>query len=199
MSNDLMLQEPHMWPKAEPGDDIAGSEPFAFWVKEKNGRYANISADLGMTEDTPSRGVAVSDADGNGGQDFAVARQWGAPVYYRNDKAGQGNFLGLRLFRPATGDAGGSGVIGTPAYGAQVRIRTADGRTQLAQLDGGGGHSGKRSFDIFFGLGDAGDRPVAAQISWRDVTGAVHRQDLDLAAGWHDLMLTNQAQEVNAR
>ncbi|MFC0031631.1 CRTAC1 family protein [Micromonospora chaiyaphumensis] len=193
MSNDLMLAEPHMWPKAEPGDDIAGSQPFAFWVREDNGRYANISAELGMTDDTPSRGVAVADTDGNGAQDFAVARQWGAPVFYRNEKAGQGNFLGLRLQRPVDGGADGAG---SPAYGAQVRIRTADGRTQLAQLDGGSGHSGKRSFDVFFGLGAAGDRPVEAEISWRAVDGTVHHQTTQLTAGWHDVVLTDVAQEV---
>ncbi|MFI6066640.1 CRTAC1 family protein [Micromonospora sp. NPDC051227] len=193
MSNDLMLAEPHMWPNAEPGDDIAGSQPFAFWVREDNGRYANISAELGMTDDTPSRGVAVADTDGNGAQDFAVARQWGAPVFYRNENAGQGNFLGLRLHRPA--DGGGDGP-GSPAYGAQVRIRTADGRTQLAQLDGGSGHSGKRSFDVFFGLGAAGDGPVEAEISWRAVDGTAHHQTTQLTAGWHDVVLTDVAQEV---
>ncbi|MEU9510731.1 CRTAC1 family protein [Micromonospora sp. NPDC048170] len=193
MSNDLMLRNPAMWPKAEPGDDIAGSEPFAFWVREKNGRYANISAELGMTDGTPSRGVAVADTNGDGGQDFAVARQWAAPSYYRNDKPGNGNFLGLRLCRP------GEDGRGTPAYGAQVRVKTADGRTRVAQLDGGSGHSGKRSFDVFFGLGDAGDKPVSAEIAWRDLDGGVHKQTLDLAAGWHTIMLTDKAQEMNAK
>lgn len=203
-SNDLMLRDPYMWPKAEPGDDIAGSQPFAFWVREANGRYANISAELGMTDSTPSRGVAVADTNGDGGQDFAVARQWGEPSFYRNDRPGQGNFLGLRLFRPAAGAAatanpGVTGPIGTPAYGAQVRIRTADGRTQVAQLDGGGGHSGKRSFEVHFGLGEVGDRPVTAELSWLDGNGTRHRQQLELTAGWHDLMLTTRAQEVHPR
>jgi len=199
MANDLMLREPHMWPNAHPGDDISGSEPFAFWVREDNGRYANISAELGMTDGTPTRGVAVADTDGNGGQDFAVARQWGPPVFYRNDRAARDDFLGLRLYRPATGEGATAGPVGVPAFGAQVRIRTADGRTQVAQVDGGSGHSGKRSFDVFFGLGDSGAAPVAAEISWRDVQGGLHRQRLDLAAGWHSLILTNQAQEVNPR
>ncbi|MFG1780397.1 CRTAC1 family protein [Micromonospora sp. NPDC049051] len=193
MSNDLMLRNPAMWPKAGPGDDIAGAEPFAFWVREKNGRYANIGAELGMTDSTPSRGVAVADTNGDGGQDFAVARQWAAPSYYRNDKPGRGNFLGLRLCRPAEDGRG------TPAYGAQVRVKTADGRTRIAQLDGGSGHSGKRSFDVFFGLGDAGDKPVSAEIAWRDLNGGVHRQTLDLAAGWHTIMLTDKAQEMSAK
>jgi hypothetical protein len=198
MTNDLMLQEPDMWPKAGPGDDIAGSQPLAFWVKEDSGRYANVSVELGLDSPTPTRGVAVGDTNADGGQDFAVARQWGPPAFYRNGNAGRNNFLGLRLYRPVAGDGTpvAGGPVGSPAYGAQVRITAADGHTQVAQLDGGGGHSGKRSFDVFFGLGKAGDQPVSAQLNWRDLSGATHSQTLDLTAGWHDFMLTTQAQEV---
>ncbi|MGW4461204.1 CRTAC1 family protein [Micromonospora sp. NPDC004704] len=197
MANDLMLAEPHMWPNAEPGDDIAGSSPFAFWVREDNGRYVNLNEDLGMTDTTPSRGVAVADVNADGSQDFAVARQWGPPAYYRNTKPAEGNFLGLRLHRPVAGATpGAAGPIGTPAYGAQVKIKTADGRTQVAQLDGGSGHSGKRSFDVFFGLGDEANKPVSAELCWLDLNGTMHMQTLNLNPGWHDFMLTDQAQEV---
>lgn len=199
MTNDLLLQEPAMWPKAGPGDDIAGSQPLAFWVREGNGRYVNLSPELGLDAAIPTRGIAIADTNGDGGQDFAVARQWGPPAFYRNNNAGRGNFVGLRLYRPATIAPGASGPIGSPAYGAQVRVTSADGHIQLAQVDGGSGHSGKRSFDVFFGLGAAGDRPVSAELTWRDLAGAVHSQTLDLAAGWHDFMLTTQAREVTAR
>jgi hypothetical protein len=198
-ANDLLLQNPAMWPKAEPGDDIAGSQPFAFWVKEDNvDRYVNLSPNLGFTNTTPTRGIAVADANGDGSQEFAVARQWGAPEFYRNDLPARNNFVGLRLYRPVTGGAAG-GPIGTPAYGAQVKLTTADGKVQVAQLDGGGGHSGKRSFDVFFGLGSAADRAVTADISWRDLAGTMHEQQVNLNPGWHNLVLDTQAQEVQAR
>ncbi|MGC5310336.1 CRTAC1 family protein [Micromonospora zamorensis] len=198
MSNDLLLENPDMWPKAEPGDDIAGHEPMAFWVRDGSGRYVNVSAELGLDAPIPTRGVAVADTDGDGGQEFAIARQWGPPAFYRNDSAGRGDYLGLRLHRPASSGAAG-GPVGTPAYGAKVLVTTADGKRQIAQLDGGGGHSGKRSFDVFFGLGDQGSQPVSAEISWRDVNGTAHVQTVDLAAGWHDLMLTDQVKEVAAK
>lgn len=194
MSNDLLLQNPEMWPKAEPGDDLAGSQELAFWVRDDDGTFVNLSKELGLAVPIPTRGVAVADTGADGGQDFAVARQWGPPAFYHNDKPGNANFLGLRLYRPASATA--AGIIGTPAYGAQVKITTADGHTQLAQLDGGGGHSGKRSFDVFFGLGGAGDKPVSARLCWRDLDGVTHEQTLDLTQGWHDFMLTTQAQEV---
>lgn len=192
MTNDTLLENPLMWPKEKAGDDIAGRESIAFWAKGPDGRYINVSSRLGLTYPTPTRGIAVADTDGDGAQDFAVARQWGPPAFYHNNHPGTGQYLGLRLYRPA----GGIGVVGTPAYGAQVRLVAADGHTQLAQLDGGGGHSGKRSFDVFFGLGANGDAPASAELRWRDVNGAIHRQTLSLTPGWHDLMLTDHAQEV---
>lgn len=199
MTNDLMLQDPTLWPNARPGDDIAGSQPLAFWAKDSADHYTNVSQALGMTDTTPSRGIAVADTTGTGAQDFAVARQWGAPEFWHNDLKADQNYLGLRLYRPATGATGAGADPGTPAYGAQVRITTADGRTQVAQLDGGGGHSGKRSFDVFFGLGKAAAKPVSAQISWRADDGSVHQQTLALQPGWHSLMLTTDAKEVTTR
>jgi hypothetical protein len=79
-----------------------------------------------------------------------------------------------------------------------VRIHTADGKEQIAQLDGGGGHSGKRSFDVFFGLGDntGPARPASIEIAWRDVDGGTHKQSLQIQPGWHDLMLTDDAKVV---
>ncbi|PZV92804.1 Repeat domain-containing protein [Micromonospora phaseoli] len=192
MANDLMLRNPQMWPNSRPGDDVAGSQPIAFWAAEGNGRYTDLGAALGMTDDTPSRGVAIADVDGNGSQDFAVARQWGQPSFYRNTTARPGDFLGLRLYRPATSPD----AIGTPAYGAQVRVRTPDGRTRVAQLDGGGGHSGKRSFDLVFGLGEIGEQPVSVELAWRDLDGVLHTRTQQMTRGWHSLMLTDQAREV---
>ncbi len=190
MSNDLLLEEANMWPKAEPGDDIAGREPVAFWAPEDHsGRYVNLSKELGLAVEIPTRGIAVGDVNDDGAQDLAIARQWGEPAFYRNTKPADRNFLGLRLYRP----------LWTPAYGAQVKMTRADGHVQVAQLDGGGGHSGKRSFDVFFGLGDSGSRPVTAELSWRDLNGRVHHQTLTLNAGWHSLLLTDHAEEVKAR
>ncbi|GAA1767304.1 CRTAC1 family protein [Luedemannella helvata] len=192
MSNDLMLKNPQMWPDVGPTDDIAGSHSLVFWARENNGRFANVSADLGLAARVPTRGIAVADTDGDGWQDFAVARQWGPPAFYRNDHPASGNFLGLRLHRPGQGSA----VL--PAYGAVVKITGADGRTQISQVDGGSGHSGKRSFDVFFGLGPA-TANVTAELSWRDTTGAVHRSTVTLAPGWHDILLDTQATEVAPR
>jgi hypothetical protein len=195
MSNDNLLSDPSMWLHVRPGDDIAGNQALAFYARGTEGTYRNISDTLGLAVHTPTRGVATADTTGDGALDLAVARQWGPPAFYRNDTPDRGNYLDLRLLRPATGETGGLRAAGTPAYGATARVSTADGRTQLLQLDGGSGHSGKRSFEIHAGLGrDPG--PVRVDLQWRDNGGAMHRSTQRLAAGSHTLLLDSSAQEV---
>jgi hypothetical protein len=201
MNNDSVYTNPKMWPHVRPGDDIAGSTPVAFYARKSNSSmYANLTKKLGLDVPIPTRGVATADTRGNGALDFALARQWGPPAFYANQSPNRGSFLSLTLCRPPVdgSKAGGLDMGGSPAYGANVVIHTSDGKTQTAQLDGGGGHSGKRSFDVRFGLGSA-TGPVTAQLRWRDFNGQPHQQTLRLGPGAHTLMLTSTAQEVATR
>ncbi|OXM65911.1 RNA-binding protein [Amycolatopsis vastitatis] len=197
MSNDNLLVNPAMWPHVEPGDDIAGHQPLAFYARGDGGKYVDISAPLGLAVPTPTRGIAIADTTGTGALDFAVARQWEAPAFYANQSPGRGAYLDLRLYRPA-GGTGGMTATGTPAYGATVRVTTPDGRTRLSQLDGGSGHSGKRDFGVHFGLGAAAG-PVEVQVDWRDGAGVQHRQTRPLEPGTHTFLLTDGVQEVRSR
>jgi enediyne biosynthesis protein E4 len=200
MTNDDLLTNPAMWPNVEPGDDIAGHQVMAFWAKGPDGKYVDISKALGITNDTPSRGIATADTRGNGALDFAVAHQWGAPSFYANEATGLGNVLDLQLFRPAVGNDPAMGLanLGTPAYGATVKITTPDGHTQISQLDGGSGHASYRSFDVRFGLGSYRG-PVKVDLEWRDNAGNLHTQTQALSTGTHALMLTGTAKEVSSR
>jgi hypothetical protein len=193
-ANDDVYTNPAMWPDVRPGDDIAGHQKFAFYAPNSHGKYININKQLGMTEPTPSRAIATADTLGNGALDFAVARQWAAPDFYANTATGLGHYLDLNLYRPATAGGSASGP-GTPAYGATVRISTPGGHTQLSKLDGGGGHSGFRSFEVRFGLGTYSG-PVTATVQWTDAQGALHHQTLQLMPGDHNLLLTSTASEV---
>jgi hypothetical protein len=197
MTNDDVYSNPLMWPDVQPGDDIAGSQPFAFYAKDANGKYQNIDHELGMAAPIPTRGIAIGDTRGTGVLDFAVARQWGPPVFYANDSPNLPQSLDLHLYRPAVPGSTGPNP-GPPAYGATVTVRTSDGRTQISQLDGGGGHSGKRDFDVHFGLGTAGG-PVSATVTWRDAQGRLHRQTVQLTPGQHTLLLDDSAKEVPSR
>lgn len=198
MSNDDLLTNSADWPLVERGDDIAGHQCPAFYASVPGGGYANISKRLGLCDPTPTRGIAIADTRADGRLDFAVARQWGAPVFYANQSPDRGNYLGLELYRPAAnGGVPGRGLAGTgiPAYGTTAEI-SFPGHTQISQLDGGSGSGGKRSFEVYFGLGTR-KGPVTVRLSWRDSAGKLVQQTLRLTPGTHDLILSPGAvQEV---
>ncbi|QLD28681.1 CRTAC1 family protein [Micromonospora carbonacea subsp. aurantiaca] len=197
MMNDDLLSNPAMWPNLQPGDDIAGDQPLAFFARTKSGEFANITKEIGLDVPIPTRGIATADTRGTGALDLAVARQWGAPAFYTNDAPSKGNFLNLRLYRPAVGAPAGQ-MLCTPAYGATVTVTTPDGRKQISQLDGGSGHAGKRSFEVHFGLG-ASSGPVTVDLRWRDLNGQQHSTSQQLTAGTHTLVLTDRVEEVPNR
>jgi len=200
MTNDDLLSNPAMWPNFQPGDDVAGHESMAFYAKNASGTYVNISSQLGLAVPTPTRALATGDTTGTGLLDFAIARQWGPPAFYKNLSPHTGDYLNLNLFRPTTdGDTamGLENAVGSPAYGATVTVTTPKG-SQIAELDGGGGHGGFRSFDVHFGLGSYMGA-ATVHIQWRDTTGALHTQNLQLMPGSHSLVLTDTAKEVSSR
>ncbi|MYY05246.1 RNA-binding protein [Streptomyces sp. SID4913] len=199
MTNDNLLSNPAMWPHVGPGDDLAGDEVMAFYARTSSGKYANVSKQLGLDVPIPTRAIATADTTGSGALDFAIARQWGPPAFYANQAPKLGNDLTLRLYRPAPDATAGEGLAapGSPAYGTTVSITTPQGR-QIAQLDGGGGHGGFRSFDVRFGL-DTYTGPVKAHFTWHDSEGGLHTKTQQLTAGSHTLMLTDDIQEVTSR
>lgn len=191
MSNDDLFTNPADWPLVRPGDDIAGHQCPAFYAPAPGGGYANISRPLGLCVTQPTRGIATADTRADGRLDFAVARQWAAPAFYANQSPDRGSYLGLQLYRAAAGGGlPGRGLagVGVPAYGTTAEI-SYPGHTQISQLDGGSGSGGKRSFEVYFGLG-AYKGPVTVRLSWRDSAGKLVRQALRLRPGTHDLMLS---------
>ncbi|WP_158883434.1 FG-GAP repeat domain-containing protein [Amycolatopsis anabasis] len=190
-TNDALLDNPYWWPRVNHGDDIAGNQRLHFYAKGPDGRYVNLAPRLGLDVPVPTRGVATGDADGDGRLDLAVARQWDQPVFYRNTSPARGDFLGLRLSHDTATPSG----PGSPAVGTQVTVTRPDGRRQVTRVDGGGGHGGKRSNEAHLGLGENVTGPVAVHLKWRDRSGQVHEQNLQLTPGWHTLRLGSQAQE----
>jgi hypothetical protein len=197
MANDNLLDKPLWWPHVRDGDDVAGHQRLHFFVKTGNGRYVDLAKQLGLAVPVPTRGIAPGDADGDGRLDFAVARQWDEPVFYHNDSPAPGAFLGLRLTHEGTSAPGTAGTLaapGSPVVDAQVTATTPDGRRYVSHVDGGGGQ-GRRSDEVHIGLGQDVTGPLQVHLQWRDRTGQVRQQDLQLTTGWHSLQLGSQAQE----
>jgi hypothetical protein len=143
----------------------------------------------------------VADVDGDGREDFVLANQWESSTFYLNRSSNAGSFIGLHLMWPhelaradtvrvTPGHPRASDRL-RPAVGATALLTLPDGRHALAQVDGGSGHSGKRSPEIHFGIGQTqpGAR-LPIQLQWRDAAGTVHRCDVDIAPGsWYTLQL----------
>lgn len=194
MANDALVANPAFWPNANAGDDIAGSETLRFFVKGPDGRYTDVAPELGLAVPIPTRGIATGDADGDGLLDFAVARQYGEPIFYHNEARAPGGYLNLVLTHEQAASAGSAPAPGSPATGAQVTVTTADGKKYIQRVDGGSGHGGKRSSEVHIGLGDA-KGPVEVQLKWRDRQGKAHEQVLRLEQGKHALVLGDTAEE----
>lgn len=194
-ANDQLLDNPFWWPNVTKGDDIAGNQRLHFFVKKQDGRYTDLAGSLGLDVPVPTRGIATGDADGDGRLDFAVARQWDQPVFYHNESPSAGKFLGLRLIDDKQPGEGTWPAPGSPMVGAQAVVTTSDGRRLIGRVDGGSGHSGKRSNEIHIGLGERVTGPVQVQLKWRDRTGEPREQELSMSPGWHTLCLGTQAKE----
>ena len=200
MGNDQLLSNPLNWHRFQPGDGLSSHDHTMFFVRAANGRYYDIALDLGLGDHQISRGIATADVDGDGDLDFTVANQWEDSRFYRNDCPKPGAFLGLRLLVPV-GDYSvfptkvqpgrqPPAVSARTAIGSAVTVTLPDGRRLVGQVDGGNGHSGKRSPELHFGLGDLPrDASVQTEIRWRNLRGEVRCQTLSLTPGWHTILL----------
>jgi hypothetical protein len=200
MGNDQFLSDPRNWPRFQQGDDLSGHHGNVFATQDRSGRFWDVADLLGLVEPGVSRGIAVADVDGDGLLDFAVANQWAASTFHRNKAARPGEFLGLHLLLPLEGAQPASsmvwsghprkGVPGRPAVGASATVIVPGPKRLVAQVDGGNGHSGKRSPDLHFGLGSVSPvNPVDVELNWRDRQGGVHREVIKLKPGWHTVLL----------
>ncbi|MFO1095040.1 MAG: VCBS repeat-containing protein [Planctomycetaceae bacterium] len=201
VSNDRVVSDPRAWPHLLPGDDISGGDHNPFFVRASDGRFHDLAAAIGIAEPMCTRGIALADIDGDGRLDFAVANQWESSYVFQNAAPDAGAFLGLHLRLPV-GDVGILSTTGVqaghprhdvasrPAIGAVATVQLADGRSLTAQVDGGTGHSGKRSPDLLFGLGrDAADAAVPVTVRWRGTDGRIRTESLQVAPGWHAVLL----------
>lgn len=193
-ANDFLLQHVGSWFQMDAGNDGVGcdlsgnSRRNPFFVRQASGRFADVSPwlpHLAHGAPAPTRGLAIGDADLDGRLDYLEARQFGAAEFHRNTSpAAQRNaFIGLSP-RFLVGQVGTPPaplplqqarllrLRSRPAIGVHVTIRLSDGRRFTAEVDGGNGHSGKRSPDIHIGLGQVRPGTTADLVfNWRSYGG----------------------------
>jgi hypothetical protein len=204
LANNQLISSPRYWPSVTKGHDLSGHEANNFCVRGPDGRFVDIAAEIGVDVREPSRGLAIADVDGDGRLDFAVANQWAPDVFFHNVSPDTGQFLGLHLLWPVDKRLGGGvrerpghpgpDTPGQPAIGTAVTVRLPNGRRLIGQVDGGSGHSGRRSTDLHFGLGHIDARTnLPVGLEWRDQEGHVREATLRLTPGWHTVVLAGPA------
>jgi enediyne biosynthesis protein E4 len=204
MANDAISDDARLaWPNMGPDDEISGHQQNPFFVRTGD-RYVDIAKAIGFMEDYCSRGIATADTDGDGDLDISVSNLWGPSTYYENHCPDCGNFLGLHVVWPAVPPAvegvlvrDGHPALGErvrPAIGTAVRVVRSDGRVLIGQVDGGGGHTGKRSPDLLLGLGRS-TAESEVTLSWRNPGGGVRTEQLRLKPGWHTVVLGSKKQK----
>ncbi len=181
MGNDELLSRPEVWPRFTEGDGLSGDRANAFFVRGNDGRFHDVAANIGLGEPSVTRGIALADIDGDGDLDFALARQWEPSVLFVNKK-GQENrslLLNLRLTNPDGSTR--------PAIGAVATVTLSDRRTLSAISDASNGHSGRRSPEVHFGLGE-NTAEVSVTVVWRTSSG-LHTRDFRVPPGRHRVVL----------
>jgi len=187
------------WPKIQPGADVAGHNQNPFFVRVGD-HYVDIAKQIGFGEDYVSRGIAIGDVDLDGSLDLIVSNMWGPASYYHNEHPIAGSSLSLNLLLPVSTENSGETIVyqrnqrsetlGRAAVGAAITVTRADGKVLTRQVDGGNGHSGKRSPEVHFGLGDF-QGSVKVEIRWRDQQGQVRQQLLNLQPGSYTILLAS--------
>ena len=202
-SNSRIVHDPRLWPTFKPGADLSGQNDLdPFFVRAADGRFYNVGPEVGFTEPMLTKAIALADVTGDGRLDFALGNQWEPSYFYHNVSPNPGAFLGLHLLLPLADQADaplrerpghpGVDLRGRPAFGAQARLVLPDGHILVGQVDGGSGHSGRRSPEIHLGLGKIDpETQLDVLLTWRDIHGQFQQTTLKLAPGWHSVLLGN--------
>jgi hypothetical protein len=197
MSNDSVLRHSAAWPRFDEDADLSGDDHDPFFARAADGRYYDIAGELHLDDPMTARGIATADVDGDGRLDFGIASQWRTSRFYRNTSPRAGRSLELRIVRATDGGTGPRvlrGLIageGMPLIGASAAVRIAGrDRVLIDEVDGGNGHSGKRSPELHFGLGDiAANTPITALLRWRGTDARPHAVRLTLMPGLYTIVL----------
>lgn len=143
---DLFLVNGHVYPEVDSLKAEAGyKQPKVVYRNLRNGRFADVSTQLGspVTTEKAGRGAAFGDFDNDGDVDVVVNNVHDSPDLFRLDQTGERHWLTLKLVGTQSNRS---------AIGSVVRVVTADGE-QRQEVHGGGSYFSQNDLRLHFGLG----------------------------------------------
>jgi enediyne biosynthesis protein E4 len=159
---DVLMVSGHVYPQV---DSVPSGpkyrEPMVLLQNQRNGRFRDISKDVGPVIQVPrvSRGLAVGDLFNDGRVEAVVENLVGRPLILRPEGDAHNHWVSFEL----------EGVkCNRLALNARVRV-TAGGMVQLGEVFSGGSYLSQNDLRLHFGLG-ASEKVDKAEILWPDGT-----------------------------
>jgi hypothetical protein len=155
---DLFLVNGHVYPEVERVKTEAGyKQRKVVYRNLANGRFADVTAQLGapVTEPKAGRGAAFADFDNDGDVDIIVNNVHDTPDYFRLDRTSGSHWISLQL---------AGTVSNRSAIGARVRVTIA-GAVLRQDVRGGGSYYSQNDLRQHFGLG-AASRVERVDVRW---------------------------------
>ena len=154
---DLFLVNGHVYPEVEQLKTEAGyKQRKVVYRNLRNGRFADVSEQLGAPVTTPKagRGAAFADFDNDGDIDIVVNNVHDTPDLFRLERSAERGWIGFRLVGSQSNRS---------AIGARVRLVTSDG-VQLQEVRGGGSYYSQNDLRVLFGIGEG--KVERAEVRW---------------------------------
>ncbi|MAT98547.1 MAG: hypothetical protein CL608_15500 [Anaerolineaceae bacterium] len=131
-----------------------------------DGTFSRVSSGSGASDVGPTMGIATADFDNDGWVDLLLGNKDHGYSLLRNQTGAQTSNHWFSL------DLAGAGPVNRDAVGTRVTIRTADGQTQMREVQNGGSLGAGNELTLHFGLGpSASSGPVSIDeltIQWPD-------------------------------
>jgi hypothetical protein len=165
---DLVMANGHVYPEIDRSSvGETYRQKTLLYRNNGNGRFSDVTtaAGPGFATARPSRGLATGDLDGDGRPEILIVNMNDRPTLLKNMGPRQ-NAIAVTL----TGTRSNRSAIG-----ARCSV-TAGGRTQIANVVGGGSYYSQSSFTLYFGIGQAQkvDKievrwPAGEKQTWSDI------------------------------
>jgi enediyne biosynthesis protein E4 len=165
-ANRNLFEDAKNWPAF--GDaSLSGFERSRLYLYRGLGKWTDVAAQVGVTDDLDGRAVAVADLFNRGTQDVIVANQGQRAIVYANRPDSTRHWIALRLLGSRANRS---------AIGAEVIVE-AGALKQRRIVDGGMGFASQNDRRLHFGLGphEWVDRVV---ILWPSAAGGGARRQV---------------------